>query len=170
MKFLAKHIVTWNIEIDGLPLIGKQSVTCLGVTIDSHSKCNEHALNIHTSTSRNIGILYWFKRSFWNIYDFIISFFNMRYIIILYGAIVVYNNSFLIFCFLRSISRITNPNYWSHTEHLFHLFEENLICCITHASKSVEGMKKKKRLKEEHSGKLKTGDHLTWCLGGLLSS
>ena len=53
-----------NIEIDGLPLIEKQSVKFLEVTIDSHLNFNEHIRNIHTSISRNIGILYKLKKIF----------------------------------------------------------------------------------------------------------
>ena len=73
-----------NIQIDGLPLTEKQSLKFLGVTIDSNLNFNEHILNIHSSISRNIGILYKLK-----------DFLSERSLIILYNSLIL---SHMLYC------------------------------------------------------------------------
>ena len=97
---------------------------CLGVKIDSNLSWNEHIHNIHTSISRNTGILYKLKH-----------FLSERSLLILYNSLIL---SHIIYCNIvwgncsttkinsllllqkRAIRIITNSNYLSHTEPLFH--------------------------------------------------
>ena len=47
-----------NIKIDNMPLIQKDNVNFLGITIDKHLTWNQHVNNIYISISKGIGILY----------------------------------------------------------------------------------------------------------------
>ena len=53
--------VNCNLFIDNLTITEKTSTKFLGVTIDSNLRWNEHIRNIHTTVSRNTGILYKLK-------------------------------------------------------------------------------------------------------------
>ena len=50
--------VKCNININGAPLIEKDSIKFLGITIDCHLTWYDHVRNIISAVSRNIGILY----------------------------------------------------------------------------------------------------------------
>ena len=52
-----------NSNIDGIPITERKSTTFLGITLESTLSWSEHIQNIHSSISRNIGILFKLKDS-----------------------------------------------------------------------------------------------------------
>ena len=72
------HKIDSNLIIDGLPLIEKNSTKFLGVTIDSNLTWKEHIHSIHTSISRNTGILYKLK-----------EFLSEKSLLILYNSLIL---------------------------------------------------------------------------------
>ena len=113
-----------NIEIDGLLLIEKQSLKCLGVTIDSHLTWQEHISNVHTSISRNIGILYKLKnylseRSLVILYNSLILS-HILYCNILWGNCNINRINSLLLLQKRAVRIITNSNFLSHTQPIFY--------------------------------------------------
>ena len=52
-----------NINIDGIPITERKSTICLRITLESTLSWSEHIQNIHSSISRNIGILFKLKDS-----------------------------------------------------------------------------------------------------------
>ena len=107
-----------------MPLTEKQSLKFLGVTIDSNLNFNEHILNIHSSISRNIGILYKLKdflseRSLIILYNSLILS-HMLYCNIVWGSCSITRINSLLLLQKRAIRIITNSNYLSHTDPIFH--------------------------------------------------
>ena len=118
------QITACNILIDGLPLTQKQSTKFLGVTIDSNLTWNEHIHNIHTSMSRNTGILYKLKeflseRSLLILYNSLVLS-HINYCNIIWGNCSTTKLNSLLLLQKRAVRTITNSCYLSHTEPLFH--------------------------------------------------
>ena len=115
-------IINCNIEIDGLSLFEKQ-VKFLGVTIDSHLNFNEHIRDMHTSVSRNIGILYNFSKIL-SERPMIVFYTSLILSHVLYCNIVWDNSSLTRFNSLfllqkRAIRMITNSNYIYHAWNIY---------------------------------------------------
>ena len=113
-----------DVKIDGLPLIEKQYVKYLGVTIDSHLNFDEHIRDLHTSISRNIVKLYRLRkilpeRSMIILYKSLILS-RLSYCNIVWGDCSIANIDSLFLLQKRAIGMITNSSYLSHMEPLFH--------------------------------------------------
>ena len=118
------HKIDSNLIIDGLPLIEKNSTKFLGVTIDSNLTWKEHIHSIHTSISRNTGILYKLKeflseKSLLILYNSLILS-HINYCNIVWGNCSTTNINSLLLLQKRAIRNITNSSYLAHTEPLFH--------------------------------------------------
>ena len=126
MYFKNTHSETnfpYDIVIDDLPLIEKESTKFLGVTIDSNLTWNNHINNICTSTSRSLGILYKLK-----------YFLPQKTLCILYNTLIL---PLISYCNLvwgncsktriqplfllqkRALRICTNSHYLAHTDPLF---------------------------------------------------
>ena len=112
------------LKIDGLPLTEKQSTKFLGVVLDSNLTWNEHIHNIHTSISRNIGVLYKLReyiseKSLLILYNSLVLS-HLNYCNIAWGNCSVTKINSLCLLQKRAIRTITKSDYLAHTEPLFH--------------------------------------------------
>ena len=101
--------------IDGQPLTEKHSTKFLGVTLDSNLTWNEHIHNIHSSISRNIGILYKLKqliseKSLLVLYNSLVLS-HINYCNIILGNCSFNQSRFIISSLKRAIRTIANNSY-----------------------------------------------------------
>ena len=115
--------INYNICINGLPIVEKQSTKFLGITIDANLSWNDHVLNVHNSVSRGIGILYRLR-----------NLISQKSLTILYNALVL---PYITYCNIvwgncgstktnsilllqkRALRLITNSQYRSPSDPLF---------------------------------------------------
>ena len=113
-----------NIIIDTMPLVKKDNVNFLGITIDKHLTWNQHVNNISISIAKGIGILYKVKN--YLLEDSLLMIYNTLILPYLNYCNIVWGN-----CHKTKLNRIillqkkavricTNSTYLSHTNPLFH--------------------------------------------------
>ena len=95
----------------------------MGITIDSNLNWNEHIRNVHTTISRNIGILYKLKdilteKCLFTMYNSLILS-HISYCNIVWGNCGTIKINSLLLLQKRAIRIITNSTYLSHTDPLF---------------------------------------------------
>ena len=110
--------VQCNIHIDGIPIVEKKSIKFLGITLESTLSWNEHIQNIHSSVSRNVGILYKLK-----------YFLNEKSLFILYNGLIL---PYISYCNIiwgnfsqtkkKALRIITQSNFRANSEPLFSRF------------------------------------------------
>ena len=116
--------VRLNLLIDNMPITEKITTKFLGVTIDSNLNWNEHIKNIHTTVSRNIGVLYRLRnflteKSLFILYNsFVLS--HIMYCNIVWGNCATTKINSLLLLQKRALRIITNSNYLAHSNPLFH--------------------------------------------------
>ena len=115
--------VNCNLFIDNLTITEKTSTKFLGVTIDSNLRWNEHIRNIHTTVSRNTGILYKLKdiltkKSLFILYNsFILS--HIMYCNTVWGNCSSTKINAPLLLQKRALRVITHSKYLDHTDPLF---------------------------------------------------
>ena len=126
INFRTTHSQNQNIiiHIDGQPLVEKQSTKFLGLTIEFNLSWNEHIRKVHTSMSRNIGILYKLRdlltnKSLFTLYNALILP-HIIYCNILWGNCSTTKINSLLLLQKRALRIITHSNYLAHSEPLFY--------------------------------------------------
>ena len=127
MYFQTSHnnvILPYDICIDNLPLLQKDYVKFLGITIDKHLNWNRHVSNISSSIAKGVGILYKLKNlllepSLLMIYNTLILPY-MIYCKIVWGNCSKTKLDNILLLQKRAVRICTKSAYLAHTDPLFH--------------------------------------------------
>ena len=113
-----------NIQIDNMPLVQKDHVKFLGLTIDKYLTWNHHVNNISISIAKGIGILYKVKyflleHSLRMIYNTLILPY-LNYCNIVWGNCHKTKLNHILLLQKKAVRICTNSTYLFHTNPLFH--------------------------------------------------
>ena len=113
-----------NIIIDTMPLVKKDNVKFLGITIDKHLTWNQHVNNISISIAKGIGSLYKVKN--YLLEDSLLMIYNTLILPYLNYCNIVWGNchktklNHILLLQKKAVRICTNSTYLSHTNPLFH--------------------------------------------------
>ena len=113
-----------NIIIDTMPLVKKDNVNFLGITIDKHLTWNQHVNNVSISIAKGIGILYKVKN--YLLEDSLLMIYNTLILPYLNYCNIVWGNchktklNHILLLQKKAVRICTNSTYLSHTNPLFH--------------------------------------------------